>query len=856
MISYGDPTYDADVSVIISTKLEFNNMYNPYLLFPYQEFVRRFMSPYMKPRNLLLFHSLGSGKTSTCLSVIIDHYLHNGRKALIICKNIYGKHIFRAEFSRYCLNHPDGKNLRMSDICTTVSYVELSNRLSEVRDIEISRKYSNMIIVMDEIHNIKYEDVVYNKVYMQLRRLILCCSNIQVILSTATPMIDNVHQFKSITELVGNLHVSYNNIVENVSDHMYHGEKAYKYLHPILFIPMTGNQLKYYIAYSNISTHDVYRSDSQISLFCSMEGYYGPHIIHNMMTKVRIKDNIITNNGMKSITYSKYVILDKYRKEITTLLPETSCKYYYLIQHLENPANRGTFFVYIDEVMGSGIMLLSEILSHYGYELYLGDAIDNISQKKRFTYCVGDVELCPNIEDRISGFCNFDNSDGDYVKVLLGSRIIGEAITLRNVRHMHCVTPHWNENVINQVIGRVLRSYSHIGLREEDRFVNIYIYCVENSIDSHKLHLSNNKQREIIQKIDELRGDSIERYKNDDANDIATFIKYYFRIYRPILFDILNNFFLITSNEMYTINTIFGHMYNIDDRIVKQLLIDTVVNNRVVYSQKYVRFYLDNIILVDNPKIPYILTEIINHDLIPPNISRIPIMATDLDEMMVGDIKQLSIHQIKQILENAISTNNHDTLEMFRFCCFTYNDIIIHTLSYSENLNNAYKAAIPFPKTSTGYLRGYVNGQWSTISTDDEQRIIDMLKRDFIDLFESISEQPIYGILSVIDKRMRISLGMTELMEDSEKVDRRDKHRGRVTTTLLKSHLVIIASILKTDYILNDIAKYQRRFTSLEHIDTYYDMAEIKENYIHDTNIKLSRIIEDELVNRGMYIII
>src|SRR5690348_7515995 len=105
---YGNPHYTGDVKDIISSKLEFYNLYNPYGLYYYQEFVRRFMSPYMNlKQNLLLFHSLGSGKTSTCISIMVDHFKHNGRKTLIIGKNIYGKHVFRTEFSRYCLNYPD-----------------------------------------------------------------------------------------------------------------------------------------------------------------------------------------------------------------------------------------------------------------------------------------------------------------------------------------------------------------------------------------------------------------------------------------------------------------------------------------------------------------------------------------------------------------------------------------------------------------------------------------------------------------------------------------------------------------------------------------------------------------------------
>lgn len=54
-----------------------------------------------------------------------------------------------------------------------------------------------------------------------------------------------------------------------------------------------------------------------------------------------------------------------------------------------------------------------------------------------------------------------------------------EGISLKNVRQVHIVEPYWNYIRLNQVIGRAVRTCSHINLPPEDRNVTCYIYyCV------------------------------------------------------------------------------------------------------------------------------------------------------------------------------------------------------------------------------------------------------------------------------------------------------------------------------------------------------------------------------------------
>ena len=49
---------DPDFQFLIARKLEFRNLSNVDGLYPDQEFVRRFMSPYTPYRSLIMYHSL------------------------------------------------------------------------------------------------------------------------------------------------------------------------------------------------------------------------------------------------------------------------------------------------------------------------------------------------------------------------------------------------------------------------------------------------------------------------------------------------------------------------------------------------------------------------------------------------------------------------------------------------------------------------------------------------------------------------------------------------------------------------------------------------------------------------------
>lgn len=89
-----------------------------------------------------------------------------------------------------------------------------------------------------------------------------------------------------------------------------------------------------------------------------------------------------------------------------------------------------------------------------------------------------------------------DNIRGNIIKTLMITQSGAEGISLKNVRQVHIIEPYWNYIRIDQVIGRAVRTCSHIDLPRSDRNVSVYIYNMkftpEQLKSSHTLRTHDN----------------------------------------------------------------------------------------------------------------------------------------------------------------------------------------------------------------------------------------------------------------------------------------------------------------------------------------------------------------------------
>jgi hypothetical protein len=69
-----------------------------------------------------------------------------------------------------------------------------------------------------------------------------------------------------------------------------------------------------------------------------------------------------------------------------------------------------------------------------------------------------------------------ENQNGARVKVVLITPIAREGLTIKNAREMHVLTPWYNINNLEQVIGRTIRTCSHMQKPLEERNVTVYLH--------------------------------------------------------------------------------------------------------------------------------------------------------------------------------------------------------------------------------------------------------------------------------------------------------------------------------------------------------------------------------------------
>jgi hypothetical protein len=193
-----------------------------------------------------------------------------------------------------------------------------------------------------------------------------------------------------------------------------------------------------------------------------------------------------------------------------------SSKFYKCIKKLnrmvESDKGAGTSFVYSNLVKAGGMELFAEALKMNGYLEYLEDNSYNISENTRdavtgltleefkkkklnlkdfhpatFIIITGGTddtgEDIPEVKQKIirNVFNNIENINGKLIKLVLGSKVMNEGITLENTRSVHILDVHYNLGKVDQVIGRAIRMCKHINvIDEKNKFpkVGVYRYVV------------------------------------------------------------------------------------------------------------------------------------------------------------------------------------------------------------------------------------------------------------------------------------------------------------------------------------------------------------------------------------------
>jgi hypothetical protein len=224
----------------------------------------------------------------------------------------------------------------------------------------------------------------------------------------------------------------------------------------------------------------------------------------------------------------------------------------------------GTVLVYSQFRMVEGLGVLKEIMNRNGYvEInvtknedfgYILEDIDVFDEKyngKRYVVFNadrtktnilmnlfnGDFSLLPdNIRMQIENIDSIDQRYGKLVKTMMITQSGAEGISLKNVRRVLVTEYFWNSVRINQVIGRAVRTCSHVSLPKQDQNVEIFMYIMkltkeqlannptlrkkdnELTTDEHILHLAQKKEKLINSFLNMLKSSSIDCVTHSEKN--------------------------------------------------------------------------------------------------------------------------------------------------------------------------------------------------------------------------------------------------------------------------------------------------------------------------------------------------
>jgi superfamily II DNA or RNA helicase len=374
---------------------------------------------YIKNHNgLILYHSMGSGKTITSLAMIYQ-FNHD----IIIISTKASRKNFKDDIKKLGL---DEKRIKIITYQTAISSI-INNNLS----------FESNSVIVDEAHHLRSGTKLQNILISELKNAK------KIVLLTGTIFYNNLTDLSMLVNIIKK-----DEVLPETNK-----EFKFFYYDEIYELPTNVDTLKdrikgtisYYkkpidkLHYPTFTTEyiKVDMSNAQISEY------------RHFLKKILSLDNI---------QHIDYTILDK--RKVNNFLTVT--------RQLSNTIDSSPNSPKILE-------LYKFIKSHQKPCVVYSNFVDNgvlpltvHLAKDKISYAIYYGEQTEEKRNKIINLYNDLKID-----VLLITSAGSESLDLKNTRFIHIMEPHWNESKINQIIGRAIRYDSHILLPIKDRNVSI-----------------------------------------------------------------------------------------------------------------------------------------------------------------------------------------------------------------------------------------------------------------------------------------------------------------------------------------------------------------------------------------------
>jgi hypothetical protein len=190
-------------------------------------------------------------------------------------------------------------------------------------------------------------------------------------------------------------------------------------------------------------------------------------------------------------------------------------------------SSKGPVFIF-SNWLKYGVEPLSIILEALGFINFQGDS--SKASNKYFIWSSETKSKDPTgalIKRARNTFNSPENSDGNLLKVILGTRSVMEGVSFKNVRQVHITDPWWNESRIEQILARASRYCSHSNLPRDEQYVDIYrhysVFPGEGEDDDAVNQIGNWKNLAVDSIDQKMLQSSIKKYAIN--NDFEKIIK-------------------------------------------------------------------------------------------------------------------------------------------------------------------------------------------------------------------------------------------------------------------------------------------------------------------------------------------
>ena len=490
------------------------------MLTKYQKTVARFMSAHTPYNFLLLIHSMGTGKTCSAIGAVEqirqDSNVYKGALVLAkgdaILENFLKELVERCTagqyipegYSKMSLNEKMRYAKKKTRFYQRATFAKFAKKIRDMSDEDITGEYSDRIIIIDEVHNLRIRDKRDEEgveTYYQFHRFLHLVNNCKVLFLSGTPMKDSPEEIASVANLMLPLDQQFPTGEEFLEEYMdqvgesyvmkaekipefkakmkgkisflkessssipreYIGVERYGRLQHFVVDPgiMSPFQTQAYLeAWQKDTTGDrgVYHNSREASLFVYPDGSYGSAGFKKYIVETK---NAGIAKGAETSSYQmskelEKALVGKDPSDTLQNIAKYSITYAKVIEQIFN--TEGNCFVYSSIVQGSGAILFSLLLKLFGFKKASGQ---ESTPQLRYAILSNLTADTPDIRKIVERFNRKDNIRGDYIKVIIGSKAVSEGFSFKNVVFEAINTPHWNYSETAQALARGIRLGSH-----------------------------------------------------------------------------------------------------------------------------------------------------------------------------------------------------------------------------------------------------------------------------------------------------------------------------------------------------------------------------------------------------------